>query len=132
MTATQNPELAIHVQGLWKSYKELEVLRGVDLDVERGRIFALLGSNGSGKTTIVKILSTLSEIKEVALYYRGALSRIDHGLGVSVLDCVTELSRLALLPTPPATTARLSRAAVERLSTNRSRAAEALAAYGGR
>jgi ABC-2 type transport system ATP-binding protein len=50
---------AIHVQGLEKSFKELRVLRGVDLDVARGSIFALLGSNGAGKTTVVKILSTL-------------------------------------------------------------------------
>ena len=50
---------AIHVQGLEKSYKELHVLRGVDFDVEPGGIFALLGSNGAGKTTVVRILSTL-------------------------------------------------------------------------
>ena len=52
---------AIQVQGLEKSYKELRVLRGVDFDVARGSIFALLGSNGAGKTTVVKILSTLLE-----------------------------------------------------------------------
>jgi ABC-2 type transport system ATP-binding protein len=39
------------VQGLETSYKELRVLRGVDLEVERGCVFALLGSNGAGKTT---------------------------------------------------------------------------------
>jgi ABC-2 type transport system ATP-binding protein len=50
---------AIHVQGLEKSYKQLHVLRGVDFVVARGSIFALLGSNGAGKTTVVKILSTL-------------------------------------------------------------------------
>ena len=50
---------AIQVQGLEKSYKTVRVLRGVDFDVERGSIFALLGSNGAGKTTVVKILSTL-------------------------------------------------------------------------
>jgi ABC-2 type transport system ATP-binding protein len=50
---------AIQVQGLQKSYAKLHVLRGVDFDVARGSIFALLGSNGAGKTTIVKILSTL-------------------------------------------------------------------------
>ncbi|TCC44945.1 ATP-binding cassette domain-containing protein [Kribbella capetownensis] len=49
----------IQVQGLEKSYKELKVLRGVDFDVRRGTIFALLGSNGAGKTTVVRILSTL-------------------------------------------------------------------------
>src|SRR5215470_2325573 len=50
---------AIQVRGLEKSYKKLHVLRGVDFDVERGSIFALLGSNGAGKTTVVRILSTL-------------------------------------------------------------------------
>jgi ABC-2 type transport system ATP-binding protein len=50
---------AIRVQGLQKSYKDLKVLRGVDFDVARGSIFALLGSNGAGKTTAIKILSTL-------------------------------------------------------------------------
>jgi len=59
MTADHVQAPAIHVQGLEKSYKKVEVLRGVDFDVARGSIFALLGSNGAGKTTVVKILSTL-------------------------------------------------------------------------
>jgi ABC-2 type transport system ATP-binding protein len=50
---------AIHVTGLQKSYQKLHVLKGVDFEVEKGSIFALLGSNGAGKTTIVKILTTL-------------------------------------------------------------------------
>jgi ABC-2 type transport system ATP-binding protein len=58
-TASKTQDVAIHIQGLTKSYKKLDVLRGVDFDVARGSIFALLGSNGAGKTTIVNILSTL-------------------------------------------------------------------------
>jgi ABC-2 type transport system ATP-binding protein len=58
-TTSQVQGRAIQVQGLEKSYKELRVLRGVDLDVARGSISALLGSNGAGKTTMVRILSTL-------------------------------------------------------------------------
>ncbi|MGX4585842.1 ABC transporter ATP-binding protein [Paenibacillus chitinolyticus] len=50
---------AIEVKGLQKSYKQHEVLKGVDFEVEKGSIFALLGSNGAGKTTIIKILATL-------------------------------------------------------------------------
>ena len=50
---------SIQVNGLQKSYKQLHVLKGVDFQVEKGSIFALLGSNGAGKTTIVKILCTL-------------------------------------------------------------------------
>ncbi len=50
---------AIDVAGLTKSYGDHAVLGGVDLNVPSGTIFALLGSNGAGKTTAVKILSTL-------------------------------------------------------------------------
>ena len=53
------PGPAIRVAGLQKAYRELQVLRGVDLDVPAGSIVALLGSNGAGKTTLVRILSTL-------------------------------------------------------------------------
>jgi len=52
-------EQTIQINGLQKSYRKLSVLKGVDLTVERGTIFALLGSNGAGKTTLIKILSTL-------------------------------------------------------------------------
>jgi len=50
---------AIAVKNLEKSYKDLHVLKGVDFEVARGSIFALLGSNGAGKTTVVRILATL-------------------------------------------------------------------------
>ena len=59
MTTQATSAPAIRVQGLEKSYKDLEVLRGVDFAVAPGSIFALLGSNGAGKTTVVRILSTL-------------------------------------------------------------------------
>ncbi|PTT03026.1 hypothetical protein DBR11_03415 [Pedobacter sp. HMWF019] len=56
-------EIAISVQGLRKSYKNVPVLTGVDFEVKMGSIFALLGPNGTGKTTIVKILTTLRHLK---------------------------------------------------------------------
>jgi ABC-2 type transport system ATP-binding protein len=59
MTIEQVRGPAVHVQGLEKSYKQLRVLCGVDFEVARGSIFALLGANGAGKTTVVRILSTL-------------------------------------------------------------------------
>ncbi len=55
----EETNVAIRVHGLQKSYKELQVLKGVDFDVARGSIFALLGSNGAGKTTTINILTTL-------------------------------------------------------------------------
>src|SRR5579872_597373 len=51
--------ISIQVKDLQKSYKKLNVLKGVNFTVEQGSIFALLGSNGAGKTTLIKILTTL-------------------------------------------------------------------------
>jgi len=51
----------ISVQNLKKSFKKQQVLKGVNFDVARGSIFAMLGSNGAGKTTCVRILSTLAK-----------------------------------------------------------------------
>ncbi|MFD1367069.1 ABC transporter ATP-binding protein [Actinoplanes sichuanensis] len=62
---------AIEVRGLQKSFKELHVLRGVDLAVARGSIVALLGSNGAGKTTLVRILATLLKADGGTAYVNG-------------------------------------------------------------
>ena len=58
--------LAVSVRDVWKSFRSAwfwgernEVLRGIDLDIEEGRIFGILGPNGAGKTTFLSILSTL-------------------------------------------------------------------------
>ncbi len=56
MTETDNQ---IVIKNLTKSFKDLEVLKGINLSVKRGTMLALLGPNGAGKTTIVRILSTL-------------------------------------------------------------------------
>jgi ABC-2 type transport system ATP-binding protein len=55
----QNSTAAISVGNLKKSYKKVDVLRGVSFTVEKGTIFALLGANGAGKTTTINILTTL-------------------------------------------------------------------------
>ena len=51
--------LAIEVSGLKKNFGEVQALRGIDFTVEQGTIVGLLGPNGSGKTTTVRILATL-------------------------------------------------------------------------
>lgn len=52
-------KFAVEVKNLQKSYGKNHVLRGINLNVERGTMLALLGPNGAGKTTTVRILSTL-------------------------------------------------------------------------
>jgi len=69
----------------------------------------------------------LVRLRNVLIDYREALSHVDGALGVSVLDCVAELSRLALLPHPPTTTARLSPQAVHALAADRARVAATMA-----
>jgi len=50
------PDSVISIRGLRKSYGEFEAVRGIDLEVEKGEVFAFLGPNGAGKTTTVEIL----------------------------------------------------------------------------
>jgi ABC-2 type transport system ATP-binding protein len=50
---------AVQAYGLRKAFGSLEVLKGVDVTVAAGTVFALLGANGAGKTTMVSILTTL-------------------------------------------------------------------------
>ncbi len=52
---------AIQVSGLRKSYGDLEAVRGIDFEVNRGEVFGLLGPNGAGKTTTVEILEGYRE-----------------------------------------------------------------------
>jgi ABC-2 type transport system ATP-binding protein len=51
--------LAIKASGLTKAYGEVIALNGIDIEVEQGTVLGLLGPNGSGKTTTVRILATL-------------------------------------------------------------------------
>lgn len=54
---TNNRELILQAQGVYKSFGAVEALRGADFDVYRGEVVALMGDNGAGKSTLVKTLS---------------------------------------------------------------------------
>jgi len=61
----------IRIEGLRKSYKSIEALKGVDLHVRAGELFAYLGPNGSGKTTTIKILTGLARATAGDAYLNG-------------------------------------------------------------
>ena len=51
----------IKIRGIKKSFGSLEVLKGIDLDIERGKVISIVGSSGAGKTTLLQIMGTLDE-----------------------------------------------------------------------
>ncbi|MBS1881272.1 MAG: ABC transporter ATP-binding protein, partial [Actinobacteria bacterium] len=65
-------EAAISVRGLKKSFGAVEAVRGIDLDVPHGEIFAFLGPNGAGKTTTVEILEGFQRADAGAVSVLGA------------------------------------------------------------
>lgn len=98
---------AIRVSSLSKSFDKLEVLRGVTFSVAPGEIFALLGANGAGKTTVVRILATLTrsdggtaevrgyDVSREAPGVRSAISLT--GQSAAVDDALTARENLVLL-----------------------------------
>ena len=70
----------LKAQGLYKSYKDKEVLHDLDLTIEPGKIYGLIGRNGAGKTTLVNLLMRFFEINSGRI-------RID---GISTADMTRE------------------------------------------
>ena len=56
--------LILNVKGVWKSFEDKDVLKGIDLEVYRGQIVALIGSSGSGKSTLLRSVNLLEEISD--------------------------------------------------------------------
>lgn len=58
-------------KGIVKVYGSLEVLKGVDISIEKGEIVSIVGSSGAGKTTLLHILGTLDRPDKGELYFEG-------------------------------------------------------------
>jgi ABC-2 type transport system ATP-binding protein len=85
-------ETVIRVRGLRKSYGDLEAVRGIDLDVERGEVFAFLGPNGAGKTTTVEILEGYREpdrgdVRVLGTDPRAPSRAWRHRIGIVLQEC---------------------------------------------
>ena len=95
-------------------------------NLRRDLIHSITRNEKATQPRVGDVDDALVRLRKVLLDYRCALSRRDPVLGVSVLDALGELARLAHLPAPPSTTARLDRGALERLAHNRPTAAATL------
>ena len=66
----------IEVKDIWKSFGDLEVLKGVNLKVEKGEIVAIIGKSGAGKTTLLQIIGTLDRPTKGEVIYGSQPSAI--------------------------------------------------------
>ena len=64
--------IALRVEGLWKSFGSLQVLRGIDLEVQRDDVVCLIGGSGSGKSTLLRCLNLLEPIDAGRIFLGGA------------------------------------------------------------
>ena len=102
---------------------KLEALAVSEATLRRDLIAAIRRIEQSPRPETAEIDEAMLRLRKVLLDYRVALQRVDPELQVSVLDALKELSRLAMLPTPPSTRARLSERATRELATDRPRVA---------
>ncbi len=63
--------MMIEARNIVKRYGDLEVLRGVDLDIAQGEIVSIVGPSGAGKTTLLQIIGTLDKPQQGEVYYEG-------------------------------------------------------------
>ncbi|MDR2487070.1 MAG: sugar ABC transporter ATP-binding protein [Clostridiales Family XIII bacterium] len=82
-------DFVLQARGVRKSFGGIEVLKGVDLDVRKGEVHALMGENGAGKSTIIKIITGVYTKEEGQLYIDGSPVSIEdrrdasrHGISV--------------------------------------------------
>jgi polar amino acid transport system ATP-binding protein len=75
MSGHSKPERIVTIHGLRKRYGTTEVLKGIDLEVERGEVIAIIGRSGSGKSTLLRCVNGLEQFQEGALQVDGQALR---------------------------------------------------------
>lgn len=80
-------ETMIRMRGIYKKFQDLEVLKGINLEVGRGEVVAIIGPSGSGKSTLLRCLNRLEEIDGGSIEIEGEfLVRSENGAAVYSKD----------------------------------------------
>lgn len=61
----------VHAKGIYKSFGDLEVLKGIDLEVNKGEVVSIVGASGAGKTTLLQIIGTLDKADKGEIIING-------------------------------------------------------------
>ncbi len=61
----------LEIKNLYKSFKKVKALKGIDLFIKKGEIFSLLGPNGAGKTTTIRIITGLTKKDKGEIFIKG-------------------------------------------------------------
>ena len=59
----KNAETIVSIKDVHKSFGQLEVLKGVSLDVKKGEVICVIGPSGSGKSTLIRCINGLNDIQ---------------------------------------------------------------------
>ena len=86
-----NPNPIIQIQSLYKSFKDVEAVKGIDLDLYPGEFIAVLGPNGAGKTTLVEMIEGIQQPDKGEIYIKGKHWKHHHAelnrvLGISLQE----------------------------------------------
>src|SRR3712207_6793238 len=103
---------ALHLEGVHKSFRRLEVLRGIDLTLEEHEVVCLIGASGSGKSTLLRCVNLLEPIDAGRVVLRGSditargvdVDRVRRGIGIvfqafNLFPHMTVLRNVTLAPT---------------------------------
>lgn len=86
-----NQDVVIEVKGVYKSFKTVQAVRGINLNVSKGQFVAILGPNGAGKTTLVEMIEGIQmpdkgEILIMGKKWQGNENELHHIIGLSLQE----------------------------------------------
>ena len=64
-------ETVLEIKGLVKSFGDLEVLKGIDLKIDKGEVVCIIGASGSGKSTLLRCINLLEEADSGSIWFHG-------------------------------------------------------------